>query len=148
MADINNNVNEVVQDLKRKIDELTKIDLDVDGESKAKINAVKQKAITVLNTAASKVVDIAKDITDENELQKGIDIIKVRSKELYDNAISKINELSNTKVIDEVKDIKDEINEFFEKEEIKNSTNNVKEVTVAIADKAVATLKQWLKPEE
>ena len=40
------------------------------------------------------------------------------------------------------------INDFFEKPEIKDGIDKAKDVTIDYAEKAVAALKEWLKPEE
>lgn len=151
MADIKNNIDEVVTDLKNKIDELNNIGSDADIKDLARINEIKQKAITVLFQVSNKIIDASKNIADEVELEKCIEIVKVRSKELYDNALVKINEIINSPKIEEIKEeinnAADDINAFFENEEIKNAANNVKETTLDITEKAVKTLKDWLKPE-
>lgn len=151
MADINNSVSQVVEDLKKKIDELNILGEDADVANLAKINDIKQKAIKVLLQVSNKIVDTAKNITDEDELNKSIEIVKVRSKELYDNAVCKINEIISAPIIEETSDIVDDvrsdIDKFFEQEEIKNAANDVKEASEKIADKAVSALKEWLKPE-
>lgn len=151
MADIKKNIDEVVTDLKNKIDELNNIGSDADIKDLAKINEIKQKAIAVLFQVSNKIIDASKNIADEVELEKCIEIVKVRSKELYDNALVKIDEIINSPKIEEIKEeinnAADDINAFFENEEIKNAANNVKETTLDITEKAVKTLKDWLKPE-
>lgn len=151
MADIKNNIDEVVTDLKNKIDELNNIGSDADIKDLARINEIKQKAIAVLFQVSNKIIDASKNIADEVELEKCIEIVKVRSKELYDNALVKIDEIINSPKIEEIKEeinnAADDINAFFENEEIKNAANNVKETTLDITEKAVKTLKDWLKPE-
>ena len=163
MADIEKSVKEVIEDLNKKIEDLTNVGDCTDAETLAKVNEVKEKAISVLNLASKKVVDTAKDIADSEEVEKGIEIVKVKSKDLYDKAMIRINEIigkenvNNIKedindVADGVKDIaqnvKSDINDFFEKEEVKNAINNAKDTTVDIAEKALDTLRAWLKPEE
>lgn len=151
MADIKKNIDEVVTDLKNKIDELNNIGSDADIKDLARINEIKQKAIAVLFQVSNKIIDASKNIADEVELEKCIEIVKVRSKELYDNALVKIDEIINSPKIEEIKEeinnAADDINAFFENEEIKNAANNVKETTLDITEKAVKTLKDWLKPE-
>lgn len=163
MADIEKSVKEVIEDLNKKIEDLTNVGDCTDEETLAKVNEVKQKAITVLNLAINKVTETAKDITDSEEVEKGIEVVKVKSKELYDKAMTKINEVIGEEnvndiknniddVADDVKEIainvKNDIDDFFEKEEVKNAINNAKDVTVDVAEKALDTLRAWLKPEE
>lgn len=163
MDDIEKKVNDIIEDLNSKIEDLTNVGDCSDEATLAKVNEVKQKAITVLNLASKKITDTAKDFADSQEVEKGIEIVKFKSKELYDKAMLKINNIigeDNTKeikdnicdVADDVKDIatnvKSDIDDFFEKEEVKNAINNAKDVTVDVAEKALDTLRAWLKPEE
>lgn len=163
MADIEKKVNDVIEDLNKKIEDLTNAGDCSDEETLARVNEVKQKAISVLNLASKKVVETARDITNSQEVEEGIEVVKIKSKELYDKTMIKINEIVGVKnvqdlkedisdVAEDVKDIavnvKNDIDEFFEKEEIKNAIKDVKDVTVDVAEKALDTLKAWLKPEE
>lgn len=156
MADIEKSVNEIIDDLKNKINELSKAGEDADDSAIQKINEIKQKAIGVLNQASNKVIETAKDFSDSEEVQKGIEIVKVKSKELYDNAMSRINELSSSNKVEQVKgdvqevieEIKENVETFLEKEEVKEVVDTVKDKTNNIADKAINTLKEWLKPED
>lgn len=155
MVDIKKNVSDLVEDLKNKIDELNELGSDAEINDLAKINDIKQKATAVLLQVSNKITDAAKEVTDVDELEKSVEIVKVRSKELYDNAIVKINEIVNSskveeikqEVKEEVKDVVDDIDAFFEKEEIKNASNTIKEATIEAVEKAVNILKDWLKPE-
>lgn len=163
MADIEKSVKEVIEDLNKKIEDLTNVGDGTDAETLAKVNEVKEKAISVLNLASKKVVDTAKDIADSEEVEKGIEIVKVKSKDLYDKAMIRINEIIGKENVDNIKEdindvadgvkdiaqnVKSDINDFFEKEEVKNAINNAKDTTVDIAEKALDTLRAWLKPEE
>ena len=75
---------------------------------------------------------------------------------MYENAISKINEVLDSDSVMEakqevkelVKNTKTDIEEFFEKEEVKTIVDKAKTKTVNLADKALNTLKEWLKPED
>lgn len=163
MADIEKKVNEIIEDLNKKIEDLTNVGDCSDAATLAKVNEVKEKAIAVLNLASKKVVDTAKDFADSDEVEKGIEIVKVKSKELYDKAMFKINDIIGENNANDIKDnlgdvaddvkeiavnVKNDIDEFFEKEEVKNAINNAKDVTVDVAEKALDTLRAWLKPEE
>lgn len=168
MANIQDNVNEVVRDLRNKIDSITAVANDAEDDSnRDKIEEIKNMAIRVLSNASDKVLETYQSLSNPEEVEKGISIVKVKSKELYDNAIKKIGEVKNSKayndtidyvkktadqVVGETKDFiegtKNNIDEFFEKPEVKKSIDNAKLKTVNVAEKALATLKQWLKPED
>lgn len=152
MSDFENNVNEVIEDLKKKIEDISSLGKDAADDKLAKVNDVKQKAITVLTQVSNKISDSVNSAADLEDLENGIEVVKIRSKKLYDDAVKKIDKLINEEVVNEVKenikDVKNDIDEFFEKEEVKNALNDAKDVTVEIADKAINCLKEWLKPED
>ena len=160
MADLEKNVSEVIEDLKKKISNLANTNVEADEQAMQKINEIKQKAITVLSQASNKIVETANSISDSEEIQKGIDIVTVKSKELYENAINKINELSSSDTVKQVKEeietdvkqtideVKNSVEDFFEKDEVKDVIETVKEKTDDITEKALGTLKEWLKPED
>lgn len=163
MADIEKKVNDVIEDLNKKIEDLTNVGDCSDEATLAKVNEVKQKAINVLNLASKKVADTAKDFADSQEVEKAIEVVKIKSKELYDKAMLKINNIIGDDNVNDIKvnlndaaddvkeiaiDVKNDIDDFFEKEEVKNAINNAKDVTVDVAEKALDTLRAWLKPEE
>lgn len=143
---------EVIDDLKKKIDELKNVGNGIDGESAIKINEIKQKAINVLSQASNKIIESAKDLPDSQELEKGLEIIKNKSKELYENATSRINKIINdANAKNNIESIETAI-ESIANEDIKEEV--VEEPTV-IEDKeisnlsyeAIEILKGWLKPE-
>lgn len=152
MADIERNINEIVEDLRTKIDELSNTGIQASGETLTKVNDIKRKAIDVLNQASLKVKEVANSTADSQDIEKSIEIVKEKSKLLYDNALEKISELINPKVTIQVnetaKNIKKEINDFFEKEESKFEQEEAKIADVNIEEKAIETLKSWLKTEE
>lgn len=167
MADMKNDVNEVVQDLKEKIDRITSAAQDVDEESKLKVEEIKNKAISVLSSASDKIVDAYKSISSTEDFENSLNIVKTRSKELYDDALRKIDEVKKSQTyndtvdyvkktasqvkndtVDFIEGTKNNIDEFFTKPEVKESIDKAKLKTVDIAEKALDTLKQWLKPED
>lgn len=152
MADIERNINDIVEDLRTKIDELSNAGIQASGETLTKVNDIKRKAIDVLNQASLKVKEVANSTADSQDIEKSIEIVKEKSKLLYDNALEKISELINPKVTIQVnetaKNIKKEINDFFEKEESKFEQEEAKIADVNIEEKAIETLKSWLKTEE
>lgn len=162
-----NDVNEVVEDLKQKIDSITAVADDVDDESRAKVEEIKNRAIKVLSNASDKILDTYKNVSNSDEVEKSIKVVKDKSKELYENALIKIDEVkrsqtySNTmdyvrrtagqvkgETIDFFEGTKNNIDEFLAKPAVKDSIDKAKLKTVDVAEKALDTLKQWLKPEE
>ena len=162
-----NDVNEVVEDLKQKIDSITAVADDVDDESRAKVEEIKNRAIKVLSSASDKILDTYKNVSNSDEVEKSIKVVKDKSKELYENALKKIDEVkrsqtySNTmdyvrrtagqvkgETIDFFEGTKNNIDEFLAKPAVKDSIDKAKLKTVDVAEKALDTLKQWLKPEE
>lgn len=149
---------EVVEDLKKKIDELKATGSEVEGESLKKIDDIKQKAINVLSQASNKIIDSTNDITNPEEIEKSLEIIKVKSKELFDNAMNRINSIIG---FDEIKQIKADVEktEGVVKEEVKVETDEVSEakednktIDVQVENKldelsyeAINILKDWLK---
>lgn len=152
MAEYGKNVDEILEDLKNKIDELTKAGEGASGEALVRINEVKAKSINVLNQVSNKVIETANNVTDIDEIDSVVEMVSNKSKQLYENALTKINGLINPETVDDakklVKDVKKDINDFFEREEVKNTIESAKEATVEITDKALDTLKEWLKPED
>lgn len=146
------NVDAIINDLKSKIDEISKAGEGATGDALVKINDVKTKAIDVLTQVSNKVIETANDITDDEEIEKIVSVVTSKSKQLYDNALNKIDELTKPENVEKTKkvvnDVKKDINDFFEREEVKNTIESAKEVTVDIAEKALDTLKDWLKTEE
>lgn len=146
------NVDAIINDLKSKIDEISKAGEGATGDALVKINDVKAKAIDVLTQVSNKVIETTNDIADDEEIEKIVSVVTSKSKQLYDNALNKIDELTKPENVEEAKkvvnDVKKDINDFFEREEVKNTIESAKEVTVDIAEKAIDTLKDWLKTEE
>lgn len=146
------NVDAIINDLKSKIDEISKAGEGATGDALVKINDVKAKAIDVLTQVSNKVIETANDIADDEEIEKIVSVVTSKSKQLYDNALNKIDELTKPENVEKTKkvvnDVKKDINDFFEREEVKNTIESAKEVTVDIAEKALDTLKDWLKTEE
>lgn len=108
-------VNGIVEELNQKILSIKAAANSVDGDNKS-IEEVVEKATTVLTNASNKVIETAKTISDSEEVIKGIEIVRGKSEQLYNYAISKIEEFRNI-------DIKVKTNEIINNtiEDIKNS---------------------------
>ena len=163
MSDLEKTIKEVVTDLENKIDTLSLAGSEASVESLGKINNIKKKSITALSQASIKLIQVFEEFDEIPEVLEAIDIVKVRSNELFNTALAKIKNLEKENANEEIEeDIEDyfedtrelvknaskEINDFFEKEEIKKATNFVKEEFTGTPDKAVSILKDWLKPED
>ena len=156
MADVKETVSVLVEDLNKKIKDLNGISGNVDSETLAKIEDIKQKATTVLKQVSNKIVDTVEYVNDSEEVQKSIEIVRIKSQELYNNAINRINDLVGQNTIEEIKNdvsevlnsAKNDIDEFFKREDVSNITNEVKEKVDDMSEKVVNTLKGWLKAEE
>lgn len=147
-----NNVNEIIEDLKNKIDEISKAGQDATGDALNKINEIKQKTIIVLSQASTKISDITNNVSDADEIELSLQIVKNKSKDLYENAINRINELSKTKSQNvskqDTKIVKKENNNHFVIEEAKSTFDPSKAINEVLEAKALDTLRNWLKPED
>lgn len=146
MADIETNVNELVEDLKNKINDINLAVNSVVGEDRTKAIEIRDKAVSVLVQASGKIVETAKTFADSEEVNKGVEIVKTKSKELYDNAMNRITEILEKSNVQE-SDVVEEISEplvAINEEIVKNV---VQEDVNSIAGKARNTLRDWLKLE-
>ena len=73
MANIDKNVNEVIEDLKNKIDSIN--EAAEGSENDIKINEIKNNAIGIFNAAIDKVIEASKRISDSQEVNKCIDLV-------------------------------------------------------------------------
>lgn len=149
MADINNEVMAVVQDLKEKIEKFNEAEAGASNLALEKIQEVTRKATSVLNDASNKILEVANEVTDPEEIKNGLDIIKNKSRVLFENTLAKIDEIKKEFPIKNViEDKKDEIDQYFssaKKETIKKYINEDQ----SDLDKVVINvLVDWLKPED
>lgn len=167
MNDFEKNVDEVTADLKQKIDNLLNAgNSEVNAETFVKISDIRKRAINVLKQALEKIVLINDEFADPNEISEGINVVKERSKELYETALARIQELEKIGAVEDMKeDIDDaaedffedttelvdnarkEIDDFFANENVEKVIDKVVEEKSAVVSKTVSVLKDWLKPE-
>ena len=167
MNDFDKNVDEVITDLKQKIDNLLNAgNSEVNAETFVKISDIRKRAINVLKQALEKIVLINDEFADPNEISEGINVVKERSKELYETALARIQELEKIGAVEDMKeDIEDaaedffedttelvdnarkEIDDFFTNENVEKVIDKVVEEKSAVVSKTVSVLKDWLKPE-
>lgn len=184
-------VNETVEKMKAKIDEISNEAKKIEGDDAIKAEEIKEKAISVLNEASEKLQKTWDTITDPDELKKTVDFIGEKSKEIYETSIKSIQAFIKSeevkKAIDDAQDFikdagttigdfakdaydkamenpdvkefadgvvkaaneaKENIDDFFERPEVKEKVDEAKEKTIELAEKAVDALKKWLKPVE
>ena len=160
MAQVNKEVVEVIDDLRNKIDILKSIEGNNDPIVTAKIDSVKQKAIEVLSQVSKKVVEMSETTADSDEVISGLQVVQKRSKDFYDDALLKIDELLNgrkPKKYDEdvLGESKDEISDFFEENVVsvtdsksnKSKNDRTKKSSKDIRSQAISVLREWLRPE-
>ena len=162
---IEESVKEVIEDLKNKVETLTQSSENCDDEIAEKVILIKDKAVKVFNDASAKLSQMLDTDRNEEEIAKAVEMVKVRSKELYDNAVKRIESLQPAKeeetqpkesnhvedakrqIDDIISSVGDEINNFMNREDVKATVDKAKEGVVDVAEKALAILKDWLTPE-
>ena len=168
---IEESVRELIEDLKNKVDTLTNTEDPKDEELARKVGIIRNKAIKAFNDASAKLAEMADHITNEEEAGKVIENVRNRSKEFYENALGKINELLPEKKEEEIREesvaeeksdpvsdagksideiisnVGEEINNFMNREDVRRVVDKTKEGIVDVAEKALEILKGWLAPE-
>ena len=167
---IEESVREVVEELKEKIDALTQMPDAADDETARKIEAIRNKVIKAFNDASAKLSALSQSVLSEEETAKAVETVRVRSRELYENALSRIDVLLSVKneseSIEEKKpeeknpveearqsldkligNVSEEISNFMNREDVKSAVDKTKEGVIDVAEKALEILKEWLAPE-
>ena len=153
--DIERYTQEVIEDLKKKIEDITVNASSQDEQIIDRLNEVKDKAVKILNNAIKAIDNGIKSIADSEELEKGLSTAKERSLQLYEETIKKLNEIKDSEALkkgfEEIKQssiqVKENIDEFMNSEEVKQTIEKAKTGTIDVAEKALDTLKSWLSPE-
>lgn len=146
MANIDEQVRDVIEDLKAKINNITTAGSEASGKTLSIINELKKKTISVLTKASDKVIETSKNYDDSSIVEKGVEIVKQRSQDLYDKTISKINELAS----EDGGLVQEQDNKNEEKTVIVDKHENHIEESNDLSDldeKAHRILKEWLRPE-
>ncbi|MBQ0035635.1 MAG: hypothetical protein KBT35_01820 [Firmicutes bacterium] len=169
-TEVKNQVEEVVEDLKAKVNDLDEACKDVDNQT---VKDIQNKTIATLNLAIERITTAANEMINSEEVQKGVEFVKAKSKDLYDNALKKIEEIKGNEELNKAfekaedyvanaaktvgetvektevyQNAKQQVDNFMNKKEVKDAINNAKKETVNIAEKALDTLKDWLDPKE
>ena len=161
--DIELMIENTVDDLNRKTEKLIAASKDCDEEVADKVNTIKDKAVKVLNGVSSKIISLIDSDENEDEIVEAIETVKKKSRELYREALSRINDLKGIETVDEKKNektmldakqqlrfiidnAKDEIDDFMERDDVKQAVKKAKDSAVDLPEKARNTLKGWLTP--
>lgn len=158
-------VNGIVEELNQKIFSI-KAAAETVANNKA-VEEVVEKATVVLTNASNKVIETAKTISNPEEILKGIEIVRGKSEQLYNYAISKIEEFKNLDIknnveefvrdrVDEVKDseivqdVKEtvqNVQEFVANSELNKTVEEMKFISNELREKTISTLKDWLNAD-
>ena len=156
---IEQSVNEVIEDLKHKVDDICEASESDNLQLQDRLYEVKSKAVDILRLAAAKIYDALDNLVDEQDLYQGLELTKVKSKQLYETTMAKIQQIKNSESVNKkvekikkgskkiVSNAKRSVNELLESEQFKHNVNNAKAVTVEVAEQVLDTLKEWLLPE-
>lgn len=143
--------NEVIDDLKSKIEYITILADSVSEGSKPAANEIRNKAIAILTKAGNKVLEESKNIKDVQEYQNGLKKVSDKAKGLYDEVFARIKLLRGEVDIDGmVEHIENNVVSINNKKTIVDDNDIVdnsdigKKTIAALAD----ILKRWVKHEE
>lgn len=175
-TDLEKSVKLVVEDLKKKIDEMEEAAANADSQ---KAIEIKDKAVEVLTRVSNKFVQTANNVRTSKEFNDGVTFVLTKSKDLYETTMKKIeevakkpevtealkkaNETIDTK-IEEIKkspvienavndlgslfeNVKKNVDDFASREEVKAKVDETKRATIEIAEKGLAIIKDWLSPK-
>ena len=161
-------LSELINDLNEKIKALELAASGANDSVKEKAAHIKNKAVSVLNNAEDKIIELSETITDGEELESAIDLIRKKSDNLFDEAVIKINELDREEtdsegeqtqddIVELIKDDKEEFEEYkpqkrvtAEEDDIPVGDREVKAEPVRseVTQKTLEVLKNWLAPGE
>lgn len=175
-TDLEKSVKLVVEDLKKKIDDMEEAAANADS---TKAVEIKDKAVEVLTRVSNKFVQTANEVRNSKEFNDGVTFVLTRSKDLYDSTMKKIeevskkpevtetirkaneaigntiNEIKNSTVIEDAKkdlgtlfdSVKKNVDDFTSREDVKAKVDETKKATIEIAEKGLAIIKDWLSPK-
>lgn len=107
--EIESSVSRVVDDLGKKISSMEEA---AAKSSSAKAVEVKDKAVEILKRVSKTFAQTANDVKNSDEFKEGLSFVMNKSKELYENTMKKIDELSEKP---ELVNIYNKMNETAEK---------------------------------
>lgn len=136
--------NEVIDDLKNKIEYITMLADSIGENSKPAANEIRNKAIAILTKAGNKVLEESKNIKDVEEYQKGLKKVSDKAKVLYDEVFARIKLLRGEVEIDSiVEHIESSVTTVSDKKVVLENNNPVDDSD--IGKKTIAALADILK---
>lgn len=175
MSKIDEAIQEMKEELAELEDKLAEKTEGLDDQAKQKATALIEKTENAIKGAIAKIEAAIDNFTEDEQFDEFLDKVRAKSREAVEFAKDKIDDLATKtsnqsladlhddvmaefdklkeneyikKTADFLKEIGGEINEFFEKPEVKETINKAKVTTINVAEKGVEGLKKILKPEE
>ena len=109
---IEEQIDETVEEMKKKIEEISQNADKVEGDFASKAQEIKTKAVDVLNNVVVKLKGLYNNVNDNEDVKKTLAFVKSKAKDLYDSALKSINDFMNQ---EKVKDSLSNANEFASK---------------------------------
>ena len=156
-------MNELVNDLNYKIEELNLTVSSADDSIREKAAQIGNKAASVLGNVRDKTIDLSREVNSEEELLSAIDTIRIKADSLYNEALQKISDLQAEATVLPENETKDDIEELIDDEiaDSKEEYQSFEEETTEAAEekkadivrsetseKALEVLRDWLLPKE
>lgn len=166
---MNEKVYQAIEKIKDYINEIEGMCFE---EENPQIHDYKEKAVSILSQAAAKLERVATELSDK-EIEEVVAFVMNKANELLNKTKERINSIKEQnnnedvdfetltesekikKVVQSVNDsaikiiseAKEGIEDYLSRPEVNEKIEIAKDVTIDIAEKAVAGLKAWLKPE-
>lgn len=102
---IEKTIDETVMEMKQKIAEISKESAVEETSIKEKIELVAQKSIVVINAAIEKLIELAKDVKDSDELKNTLEFVSSKTKDITDVTIIKLKEIKNSKQVKQTTEV-------------------------------------------
>lgn len=102
---IEKTIDETVMEMKQKIAEISKESAVEETSIKEKIELVAQKSIAVINAAIEKLIELAKDVKDSDELKNTLEFVSSKTKDITDVTIIKLKEIKNSKQVKQATEV-------------------------------------------
>ena len=157
---IEEQIDETVEEMWKKIEEISQNADKVEGDFASKAQEIKTKAVDVLNNVVVKLKGLYNNVNDNEDVKKTLAFVKSKAKDLYDSALKSINDFMNqekvkdslsnanefaSKVVDKVSDVYNDAVEAAKKNE---TIKNISEKVSAGYENVVKSTKEFLeKPE-
>lgn len=121
-------IEDVINDLKKKSDDIDKACQNVPPEIAEKVAYVRNKTVKILQDVEKKVSAISRTQSSDAEIAKAVETVRSKSDDLYASAMKKINNLKKNT-------------------DISNKVQKAKSVAGDIAGQSLETLRGWLQPD-